>query len=82
MVELTIPNDKAFYKRLEERKDAIEAAAGIPLDWQELPQKKMCRICVEKEADFDDRNAWESQFDWIMDRMLRLKKGFQGHLKR
>ena len=82
VVEFNIPDDKAFYKRLEEKKDAIETAAGIPLDWQELPLKKACRICVEKAVDFDDRDAWESQFDWIMDRMLRLKKGFQGHLKK
>lgn len=82
VVEFNIPDDKAFYKRLEEKKDAIETAAGISMDWQELPLKKACRICVEKAVDFDDRDAWKSQFDWIMDRMLRLKKGFQGHLKR
>lgn len=80
VVELYIPDDDDLYKRLETKKDEIEAVAGIPMDWQELKEKKASRICVEEPSNFDDKSAWESQFNWIMDRMTRLKKAFKGHI--
>lgn len=80
VVELYIPDDKGFYKQLEAKKDEIENAAGMPLDWQELKEKKACRICVEEPSDFEDKSAWIKQFDWIMDRMLRMKKAFKSHI--
>lgn len=80
MVELYISDDDDLYKRLVAKKDEIETAAGIPMDWQELKGKKASRICVEEPSDFDDKSAWESQFNWIMDRMTRLKKAFKGYI--
>lgn len=80
VVELYIPDDDDLYKRLEAKKDEIEAEAGIPMDWQELKEKKASRICVEEPSNFDDKSAWENQFNWIMDRMTRLKKAFKEHI--
>ena len=80
VVELYIPDDKGFYKQLEAKKAEIENTAGMPLDWQELKEKKACRICVEEPSDFEDKAAWTSQFDWIMDRMLRMKNAFKPHI--
>lgn len=50
------------------------------MDWQELKEKKASRICVEEPSNFDDKSAWENQFNWIMDRMTRLKKAFKEHI--
>lgn len=80
VVELYIPDDKELYKQLETQKDEIEALAGMPLDWQELKGKKASRICVEEPSDFEDKSAWIGQFEWIMDKMLRIKKAFKAHI--
>lgn len=80
VVELYIPDDKEFYKRLEAKKDEIENAAGMKLDWQDLGEKKARRICVEEPSDFEDKSAWINQFDWIMDKMLRMKNAFKAHI--
>lgn len=80
VVELYISNDKDLYKRLEAKSDSIDAAAGIPLNWLELEGKNASRICIEKSFDFENMSAWTSQFDWIMDSMLRIKRAFKAHL--
>ena len=80
VVELYIPDDKGLYKQLEEKKTEIEKAVGMQLNWQELKEKKACRICAEKPFNFEDRSAWNSQFEWIMDGMLRIKKAFKPHI--
>lgn len=80
IVELYIPDDKSFFERLLKKKGEIESEAGISFNWQKLPEKKACRICVEKPADFEAKEAWNEQFDWIMDRMARVKKAFKGYI--
>ncbi len=79
-VELYISDDKDFFHQLYEKKDIIEKDAGLKFDWQELPERKASRILAAKEADFDDKNKWPEQFEWIMDTSLRMKKAFKKYI--
>ena len=67
---------KELFHDLLAEKENVEAEAGLTLEWEELPEKKASRIGVKKNVDFNDKTQWTSQFDWIMDVMLRLKKVF------
>ena len=48
--------------------------------WAELPQKKASRIMLIKDVDFDDKEQWLEQFDWIVDMPLKAKNVFQKYL--
>lgn len=79
-VELYITDDSDLYNSLYEHKDDIESVAGLQFDWRELPDRKASRIVLEKSAELTNKNQWESQFDWIIDVMLKMKKAFTKHI--
>ena len=80
LVEWYIPDDKALYQKLYSYKDNIEQDMGVSLEWNELPNKKASRILIYKDVDFDDKSDWPSQFDWIIDMSIRMKKTFRKYL--
>lgn len=80
VVEIYISEDKELFHTLFDKKDAIEADAGLTFDWRELPERKASRIVIEKGVTFGDKNQWNAQFDWIIDVMLKMKKAFKKHL--
>ena len=80
VVELYISEDKELFRSLLQNRDTIEAEAGMNFDWRELPNRKASRIVIEKSVDFEDRNQWPSQFEWIMDVMIRMRKAFKKFL--
>lgn len=74
VVELYIRGDKDLYHQLFEKQNAIEQELGVTLDWRELPEKKASRIMLTRQVNFDDRSAWNAQFDWMMEMALKFKK--------
>ncbi len=79
-VELYINDDKELFNFLFQNKDAIELDAGFSFDWRELPERKASRIVIEKCVSFDDKNQWASQFEWLIQVMLNMKKAFKKYL--
>ncbi len=75
-LELYINDDKSLFDKLEGHRKAIEKEAGIVFDWKKLPDKKASRIIVEKKVDFRDQKKWQSQFGWIIDNAIKMKKVF------
>ena len=80
VAEWYIPDDKELYHKFYSKKDAIESEMGIQLEWNELPEKKASRILAYKEIDFEDKDHWPEQFEWLMDVALNMKKVFRKHL--
>ena len=56
VVEIYISEDKELFHSLFDKKDAIEADAGLTFDWRELPESKASRIVIEKGVTFGDKN--------------------------
>ena len=79
-VEFAISNNKELFRQLYEKKDGIEAAAGVELDWRELPDRKMSRILYETKVDFSDKDKWNEQFAWIMEYSVKIAKAFKKYL--
>ena len=79
-VELYISEDKELFHTLIQNKETIESNAGLCFDWRELPERKASRIVIEKSVSFNDKAQWESQFDWLIDIMIRMKKAFKPYL--
>ena len=80
VVEWYISDDKELYQKFYSYKDAIESDMGVALEWYELPEKKASRILICKTVDFEDKDAWAEQFDWIIDMAIRMKKAFKKYL--
>jgi len=79
-VALYIPDSKQLYKTLLEQKEDIERTADISLSWYELPERKASKVIIERVAEFESRNKWNEQFDWIIDVMIKMKKAFKKYL--
>lgn len=77
IVEWYIANDKDLYHKLHSCKDAIESEIGVNLEWNELPEKKASRIIAYINVDFENKDAWPEQFDWMMDMAIKMKKTFK-----
>ena len=80
LVEWYITNDKDLYHKLFKYKDQIEQELGFNLEWNELPDKKASRILISKNADFSDNDSWPSQFEWMMQTAIKMKKVIKKYL--
>ena len=70
------------YHKLYVHKDEIEQELGIKYSWEEMPNKKSSIISEEKSnVDFDNKEAWHEQFDFIIDRLLRMRETFLKYSK-
>lgn len=66
--ELYIAGDhaKAFFHLLHEQRQAIEQELGYPLEWEELPTRRDCRISVYMmNVDPEDERDWLRQHEWL-----------------
>lgn len=70
----------AFRKLLADREE-IEKEFGEPLDWQELPDKRMMRIAIYlKDAGVRDPGNFPAIQAWMLDRLLRFRKVFRNRI--
>lgn len=79
-VELYISDDTELYNSLYENKTAIELTSGLSFDWRELPDRKASRIVLEKSVQLENKNTWESQFEWLIDVMVKMKTTFSKYI--
>jgi len=83
-VELYIQADeaKSYFGLLRRQKDQAEAEICVPLDWQELPERKGSRIAIYKEnTDPTDEADWPRQHEWMADMLNRFNKTFRPRVK-
>jgi|CXWL01.1.fsa_nt_gi hypothetical protein len=79
-VELSIgsENAKQQFRALLVRRDSIDVALGFPVEWQELPDRKMSRvICLRDASPPDDESRWPEYVEWMVERILRMEEVFR-----
>jgi len=80
-VYLQDENAKAYFNLLLTHKENIEANLGFKLIWDELPDRKACRISRLKEnVDVTDRAMWVSNREWQIQTLEKLYLSFRPHL--
>jgi len=57
-------NAKTFYNTLHAQKDEIEKELGYSLQWQELKEKKGCRIAVYLNGSFENEEDRQKLIEW------------------
>jgi len=82
--ELYIAGDqaKAFFKLLQEQKQAIEADLGYALKWEELPARRDSRISIYMtNVDPEDENDWLKQHEWLAAKVNDFHKVFLNRVR-
>lgn len=75
--ELYISGDlaKSFFALLRGQQEAIERELGYPLEWEELPSRRDCRIASYLSAvDPEDEADWPRQHQWLAKRLNDLHR--------
>ena len=76
-------SSKALYQLFYSDKEAIENEFGGALEWNELPDGKESYVTVTKEkADFRNENDWNSQFNWLAERLEKLDTVFRKRVRK
>ena len=74
VIQIYIYDDEEQYNKLLDKKREIEGACGFSLEWHERPNQKSNVLEVRRSANLSDKNEWNDQFGWIMDKLLKIKK--------
>lgn len=82
--ELYISGDqaKSFLAELRSGREAIERELGYPLEWEELPSRRDCRIASYLNAsDPEDEADWPRQHAWLAKRLNDLHRVLSQRVK-
>jgi hypothetical protein len=71
--------NKKIFNALKDKKNQYETSCGINLDWQELPDKKGCRICIGNDSigGLIERDSWLTGANWLAENMKKLYDTFK-----
>jgi hypothetical protein len=65
---------KAIFHALKAKREEIEQAFGGELDWQALPTRIGCRICVNLDGGWKTPESdWHTLQDRMLETMIRLE---------
>ena len=74
--------NKSIFRELENQKDEIESVFGRELDWQELLDKKGCRVCVYfQDHGLTDEENWDEIILFLADNLKNLMTVFKTPLE-
>ena len=67
--------------QLEYRKEDIEAQLGESLEWEQVENRRACRIALTRPGSIDDDDDTLSEIqDWMVENLLKFKQVFGPHL--
>lgn len=83
-VEIFISHDSAkiFFEQLKDSKTDIEAKLGHSLVWQDLPNRKGCRIAYKRQGwDPMDENKWPDYIEWLKENLENFSSAFRPYIR-
>lgn len=73
---------KGVFRYLQARQDAIQAALGFTLAWEEMPGQKGSVIhAVKSAAPLDDETRWAECHEWLSNTLARMDAVFRPLIK-
>lgn len=75
--------NKQLFNTLLAQRESIEVTFGEKLDWQELPGKDGCRICIDNPAGGwkSPEVDWPGLQQWLSDRAAKLDKALKSPIQ-
>ncbi len=75
-------NRAAFFKELQDQRDAIEAEIGAPLLWLEMPEKSESHIRLTVEnVDVANRSQWKQHIEWMAQILEKFHRTFSSRVR-
>lgn len=75
--------NRHLFEYLMSDKEQIEQGFGEPFEWEPLDEKRACRIAVYRPGSIENSEEVLDEIrNWAIDRLLKLKKVFEPHLRR
>lgn len=73
----------AAFNALKAQRETIEGVFGEPLDWQDLPGKDSCRICIDSTRGGwkSPETDWPDLQSWLTDKAMRMEKALKGPIQ-
>jgi hypothetical protein len=73
---------KERFGQLAAQRSEIEGRLGFPLEWQELPDARACRIAVYRsDCPLEDESRWPEYLDWANQHIVRFDAVFRPVIK-
>ena len=72
---------EAWFDKISERKEEIEADLGCELDWDRAENHQYSRISTTLAADPEEKEEWPQQHRWIIEKRLEFEKTFRPIVK-
>jgi hypothetical protein len=74
----------SIFRQLQESKEEIEKVFGGSLEWQELEDRRACRIRITMSVGGyrDNEEKWPTVYEAMVDSMIRLEKALAPHIKK
>lgn len=70
-------NLKEKYDQVYEKRNAIEAALGEALVWENSPDKQTAIIKIEKNSDISNEQDWPNQYEWFKTKLEVFSRVFR-----
>lgn len=73
---------KANLAALKTQREAIERELGYPLEWEELPSRRDCRIaCYLNQVDPQNEADWPRQHEWLAEHLNDFHRVFSARVR-
>ena len=73
--------NELMFNQLIEREERVESDLGESLEWEPLERRRACRISIRRSGSiYDDPETLEEMQEWMVERLLTLKRVFGPHL--
>ena len=69
--------NKLIFDLLYAKKESIENAFGGALTWEQLEDRRACRIKCEMPGNIFDPDQWSTLIKFMTDAMVRMEKTFK-----
>ena len=53
-----------------------------PLEWEELPEKKACRIKLRCKGALSNQSSWEQYHSWLLEKVTSFQEVFGKYIKK
>lgn len=67
---------KAEFSALENKKQEIEDAIGLPLIWYNPDRTRVCSVYTRQDADIRNQKLWPEQHKWLLETLQRFHRVF------
>jgi hypothetical protein len=80
-IEVNTREHPTWFQQLFQRREAVEQALGVPLDWEEKPTNKYSSALFRREIDVRDEENWPTAHSWMAERLSALRRTFRPLVK-